>query len=83
MVNNVKAINKESTVKEQCHHHWVIESASGPTSRGVCRLCGTVKEFSNRLPDTRWEGDTSILFELADTQGTEKEGEEKEEAGAS
>jgi len=48
----------------------VIESATGPISKGVCKLCGTVKEFSNRLPDTRWEGDTSLLFELADTQGT-------------
>ncbi len=80
MMNNVKAINQESTVKEQCRHHWVIESASGPISRGVCRLCGTVKEFSNRLPDTRWEGETSLLFALADTQGTEKEAEGEEEA---
>jgi len=72
MVNNVKAIKEESTVKEQCHHYWVIESATGPTSKGVCKLCGAVKEFSNRLQDTRWEGDTSLLFELADTQGTEE-----------
>ena len=81
MVNNVETINQESTVKEQCHHHWVIESASGPTSRGVCRLCGTVKEFSNRIPDTRWHGDASLLFELADTQGIEKGGKEEKEVG--
>ena len=78
MVNNVKTINEESIAREQCHHYWVIESASGPTSRGVCKLCGAVKGFSNRFPDTRWEGDASLLFELVsarNTEGGEKEGE--------
>lgn len=73
MVNNVKAINEEPIVKEQCHHYWVIESATGPISKGVCKLCGAVKEFSNRFPDTRWEGDTSLLFELASAREAEEE----------
>ena len=32
-------------------HHWIIESAAGPTSPGVCRLCGAEKEFINTPPD--------------------------------
>jgi len=34
-----------------CHHHWVIESANGPVSVGVCRLCGARREFFNYLSD--------------------------------
>ncbi len=30
-----------------CHHHWIIEAPEGPTSEGVCRLCGEEREFSN------------------------------------
>ena len=32
-----------------CVHHWVIEPAAGPTSRGFCRLCNETKEFQNFL----------------------------------
>jgi len=37
-------------VKDKCRHHWVIEGARGPTSRGVCKLCGAEKEFHNSWP---------------------------------
>ena len=30
-----------------CAHHWVIDAAAGPLSKGRCRLCGEEKEFSN------------------------------------
>jgi hypothetical protein len=33
----------------QCAHHWLIEPAKGPTSVGVCKLCGEVREFSNQF----------------------------------
>ena len=28
-----------------CAHHWLIESPAGPTSTGVCKHCGAVREF--------------------------------------
>jgi hypothetical protein len=28
-------------------HHWRIEEATGPTSRGECRTCGAEKVFRN------------------------------------
>ena len=31
----------------QCVHHWAIENASGPVSRGTCKMCGEVREFLN------------------------------------
>ena len=34
----------------ECRHHWVIESPNGPMSLGVCKLCGTEREFRNSLP---------------------------------
>ena len=34
-----------------CHHHWVIEAAQGHTSRGVCKICGTMREFLNAMPE--------------------------------
>ena len=34
-----------------CRHHWVIEAANGPLSRGVCRHCRTAKLFANSISD--------------------------------
>ena len=36
-----------------CTHHWMIETSSGPTSKGVCRLCREDREFDNS-PDASW-----------------------------
>ena len=30
-----------------CRHHWLIETPEGPTSRGICRLCGEERVFEN------------------------------------
>ena len=35
----------------ECRHHWKIESAVGPTSKGVCKFCGAEREFVNSLAD--------------------------------
>ena len=32
-----------------CRHHWVIEPANGPYSRGECRNCQEVKAFENSV----------------------------------
>jgi hypothetical protein len=33
-----------------CIHHWLIEPPNGPTSMGVCKRCGAMREFDNQLP---------------------------------
>ena len=41
----------ENPAGEECSHFWTIEIANGPTSRGVCRICGEEKDFYNVIPD--------------------------------
>jgi len=41
--------------QETCQHHWLIESPSGPTSVGQCKLCGAEREFRNSVGDSGWE----------------------------
>jgi hypothetical protein len=36
-------------VRHNCCHHWIIDVAIDPLSKGVCRLCGEEKLFRNRL----------------------------------
>ena len=32
-----------------CAHHWIIETPDGPVSKGRCKLCSKVREFSNSV----------------------------------
>ncbi len=32
-------------------HHWIIETANGPRSEGVCKSCHAQRDFPNWLPD--------------------------------
>ena len=32
----------------KCAHHWLIEPPQGPTSIGVCKICGEKREFENQ-----------------------------------
>ena len=45
---------------DSCMHHWVIEMPSGPFSTGVCRVCGSEKEFQNYLENSSWGTDVSL-----------------------
>ena len=42
---------------DECSHHWVIQDGDGPTSSGVCRLCGALKRFKNYLEASHWGDD--------------------------
>lgn len=39
----------------QCRHYWLVESPNGPTSQGVCKLCGERAEFRNSMPGSGWD----------------------------
>ena len=43
-----QAVLEEET-KPTCCHHWVIETANGPISWGVCQVCHEGKEFRNSI----------------------------------
>jgi len=55
---------EETKAEEQCTHHWIIESPTGPTSRGVCKYCGAEREFANYWGDFYWEDDISSLASI-------------------
>ena len=47
---------------EGCKHFWLIDTPSGPVSRGVCKVCGVVKEFKNYLDTTPyWEDEPATV----------------------
>jgi hypothetical protein len=55
MSKTVSTRRKQATRRAHCRHHWLIESPQGPTSIGMCKLCGARKEFSNSVTDFLWE----------------------------
>ena len=57
------AVEREVETR-QCGHHWLIDSPGGPTSKGVCRLCGIERQFRNCLESVRWDDDGSSEQEL-------------------
>lgn len=75
MVTKVKTAPEEQVAQSNCRHYWVIEPPKGPTSRGVCQLCGAEKEFQNFMSDS-WDGDQSSLFGLSGARNIEPDNEE-------
>jgi hypothetical protein len=54
-----KAECDETAIEVTCEHHWVIDSPEGPTSTGICKLCGAEEQFQNYISypswhDTKW-----------------------------
>ena len=64
-----------------CIHYWLIESATGHKSRGVCKFCGAEKEFLNSAPDFTVLKPGSGFFDLPGLKGISFD-EEIEESGA-
>ena len=55
MTTRILTKSSEQTIEEHlaqeiCVHHWIIEPPTGPTSKGVCKLCGAEKDFANHPP---------------------------------
>ena len=51
---SIAVLNEEGPVSE-CRHHWVIEPANGPVSRGECVNCHSVREFYNSIHEPERE----------------------------
>jgi hypothetical protein len=76
----------EGQIPQTCSHHWVIESAAGPVSPGVCQTCGEVREFENYVAGRPWddfnlssrngEGSAEQLGGLGDHYQEDDDGEE-------
>ena len=50
---------REQENDSQCQHHWMIDIAGGPESRGVCRICGAERLFKNALDRVEWDNGES------------------------
>jgi len=35
---------------EVCVHRWVLESPVGEVTHGTCKLCGEIRDFTERRP---------------------------------
>ena len=57
----------QGQVPPKCSHHWVIESAVGPVSPGVCQTCGEVREFENYVAGSTWRDDDLPKGQKADS----------------
>jgi hypothetical protein len=64
---------------QTCPHHWLIEPAVGPTSKGVCKICGSVKIFMNIVDDTQPK---EIENKISTHEEEEAEAEEDEDSDA-
>ena len=74
----VEELTKEHVAPKECAHYWKIETSLGPTSRGVCKLCGEAKEFSNVMPEpspptAKREKDPLKLPKMDDVEFDEKQ----------
>ena len=41
-------LNEAVLDSNKCPHYWLIDPPKGPTSKGICKLCGASKEFNNQ-----------------------------------
>jgi hypothetical protein len=46
---------QNETILNECKHHWVIEAPNGPTSNGICKICGEHSEFRNSVQGSGWD----------------------------
>lgn len=75
MRNSSDLKEKKSAAATGCRHYWHIEAASGPKSRGVCKICGEEREFLNSWSSSDHAGKDARVFDLPDML----EDEDKEE----
>ncbi len=76
----------QGQIPPTCSHHWVIESAVGPVSSGICQTCGEVREFTNYVAGPTWRdndlpkgyraGSSERMAGLVDDYQEDNDGEE-------
>lgn len=54
------AVEPEVLDAPTCRHQWMIDSPAGPSSRGVCHLCGEERHFQNYIEGSSWGYDRSL-----------------------
>ncbi len=65
-------LSLSKTKRQECIHHWIIDSPNSHMSNGKCKLCGAVTEFSNTLTDAfmrRYSSETAPKIEADNRMG--------------
>ena len=57
--------------KKDCVHHWQIETADGPISKGKCQKCNKVGQFENSIYMTQLH--ITVEKDLSDARRKEKD----------
>ena len=76
MRNRSNVEEKKSAEIKSCRHYWNIEAASGPISRGICKICGEKREFLNSWSSSSYMGKDAQVLNLPNMLEDEKEDEE-------
>ena len=48
--------------EEPCIHHWIYETANGPTSKGRCKKGGARHEGSNHVLQPRFPDGSYLVY---------------------
>ncbi len=75
MRNRSNVEEKKPAEVKTCQHYWNIEAATGPISRGICKICGEEKEFLNSWSSSNYMGKDAQIFNLPNMLEDEKEDE--------
>ena len=46
--------NRKRAATNTCTHHWIIATPNGHFSRGICKHCGSEREFENSESERHW-----------------------------
>ncbi len=73
----------EEPIDSGCRHHWAIDPADGPLSKGACQKCGEAKTFTNYIERHDWAnqgGQTPSASQSPDREGSVRAAEIEEGA---
>jgi len=68
-----------SKAKKACIHHWVLESPNGSVSKGVCKKCGSERDYFNAPEYMREAGNQWMRRSIATWVVTQEEKEDRDE----
>jgi len=70
-----KEASRTPVKDKECINYWILESATGPTSRGVCKFCGAQKEFHNSGPEFTYMSRDTRVVEFSESLDIEPDSE--------
>jgi len=60
--------SSDPRLRSSCKHYWVIDRATGSSSRGMCQICGAYRQFQNYLSDCLMNADKEGYHEWLNRQ---------------